>query len=386
MKILCDANMPYAFEAFSTLGKVRLMDGRHITPDDLRDVDLLLTRSTTKVNADLLRHAGRLRFYGSGVIGTDHIDIPLLESRGIPWSAAPGCNAESVAQYITTALLLLAQRHGFELRGKTFGLIGAGNVGRKVLAKVAALGLRVLVCDPPRQRDPSDAEAAGFLPFDEILPQADILSFHVPLNKNTGDPDRTVHLLDAGAMRRLKQDALVINAARGPVVDNTAFTAHLKTHARTKAVVDTWEGEPRYNTSLPPVLDVATPHIAGHSFEGKVNGTRQVYLAACRVLGAAPSFDFVLPPPPCPEFVATFEPCHEQELLCKLALATYDLPADDAAFRGQTRITDPDARADAFDAYRNNYPCRREFSGTRPRIANATPGFLQTLAGLGFPV
>ncbi len=382
MNILADANMPLALEAFSTLGKTTLIDGRLITPEHLRGVDLLFTRSTTKINAALLQHADRLRFYGSAVIGTDHIDIPLLEQRRIPWTAAPGCNAESVAQYITTALLLLAHRHRFRLHGKTLGLVGAGNVGKKIIPKARALGFKLLVCDPPRQRDNNDNDTP-FFPLADILPQADILTLHVPLNKNPDDPDCTRHLLNARNLSCLKPGVLLINAARGPVIDNTALLHHLRTRPQTLCVLDTWENEPRYNPDLLPLLQIATPHIAGHSYEGKLNGTRHTYLAACQHLNLPPAFDFPLPPPPCPTFTAAAAAySHPEDLLHTLTLATYDLPADDRAFRASALAPDPIA---AFDHLRANYPYRREFSATRPLLSNASPNLLATLRQLGFP-
>jgi len=390
MKILADANMPLALEAFSTLGETALIDGRLITPEQLRGVDLLFTRSTTKVNAELLQHAEKLRFYGSAVIGTDHVDIPFLQQRNIPWSAAPGCNAESVAQYVTTGLLLLARRKKFRLRGKIFGLVGAGNVGKKIIPKIRALGMDILICDPPLERNKDHRDCKGnkddceFFSLSEIIPRADILTFHVPLNKNPNDPDCTRHLLNAQNLPRLKRDVVLLNAARGPVIENTALLAHLQSRPETLCVLDTWEGEPRVNPALPPRVHIATPHIAGHSHEGKVNGTRQVYLAACEHLGVAPTFDFPLPPPPCPEFRADAKNFSDDEdLLCELALATYDLPSDDAAFRASFDSPEP---AKTFDQLRANYPYRREFSATRVALKNATPALLETIVGLGFKI
>ena len=394
MKILADSNMPLALEAFSTLGETTLLDGRLITPEHLRGVDLLFTRSTTKINAALLEHADRLKFYGSAVIGTDHIDIPLLERRKIPWSAAPGCNAESVAQYVTTAMLLLARKNNFKLRGKTLGLVGAGNVGQKIINKICALGMDLLICDPPlldlafahyRDKDPLepvDFPFGHFESFSEILPRADILTLHVPLNTNAADPCCTHHLLNAKNLRKLKRDAVLINAARGPVVDNAALLAHLNARPETLCALDTWEGEPRCDAALASRVHIATPHIAGYSHEGKVNGTRMVYEAACRSLGIAPTFEFPLPPPPCPEFHAdAARYANAEDLLCDLCLATYDLPADDAAFRASFNSAEP---AKAFDLLRANYPYRREFSATRAVIKNAAPALQKTLRELGF--
>ena len=384
MKILADTSMPFASGAFSTLGETTLVDGRTLGADDLHGVDLLFVRSTTRVDDALLRHADRLQFVGSGVAGTDHVDVPLLAQRGIAFASAAGCNAESVAQYVTAALLHLARRYSFRLRGKTMGIVGAGNVGKRVVEQARGLGLEVLVCDPPRQRDPGDSEARGFLPFGEVLARADILTLHVPLNTNPADSDCTRHLLNAANLPRLKPGALLINAARGPVVDGAALLAHLYAFPRTLCALDTWANEPLCDAMLASRVHIATPHIAGHSVEGKVNGTRLVYEAACRYLNATPSFDFQLPSPPRAEIhadAACF--ADPEDLLHDLALAVCDLRADDAAFRVSMQSTNP---GKAFDLLRQNYNSRREFSAYRPVLQNSTPALRETLRGLGFQV
>ncbi|MCL2103724.1 MAG: 4-phosphoerythronate dehydrogenase, partial [Kiritimatiellaeota bacterium] len=273
MKIVCDKNMPYAFEAFSTLGDVTLKDGRQITAEDVRDAEALFTRSTTKINASLL-DGSAVRFYGTAVIGTDHIDIPYLESRGIAWTAAPGCNAESVANYVTAALLSLGVWGGM-----TLGVIGVGNVGRRVCRHGGGLGLRVLANDPPRMRDPNDAEAARFVSLDHLLAESDIVTCHVPLTRD--GQDATFHLFDTPRFAMMKPGAIFINAARGGVADTDALIAALGGGRVAHAVIDCWEGEPAYPPDLLARADIATPHIAGHSYEGKVNGTAMIYRAAC---------------------------------------------------------------------------------------------------------
>ena len=374
--------MPFAREAFATLGETTLLDGRHFAPDDLRGVDALFVRSTTKVNAALLGKADRLRFVGSAVIGTDHVDLPLLAQRGIAFASAAGCNVESVAQYITTAMLFLARRYGFRLRGKNMGIVGAGNVGKRVIQHARALGLEVLICDPPRQRDPDDFDARGFFPLAEVLARADILSLHVPLNKNPVDPDCTQHLLNAENLPLLKPDVLLINAARGLVVDAGALIARLYARPKTLCVLDTWANEPLCDPMLASRVHIATPHIAGHSIEGKVNGTRLVYCAACRFFDVAPTFDFSLPPPPRPLLQADAARYADPEVLWHdLALATHDLRADDAAFRASLQASEP---GKAFDLLRSSYNSRREFSAYRAVIANGGVELNEVLRGLGF--
>jgi erythronate-4-phosphate dehydrogenase len=379
MRIVCDKNMPYAAEAFGTLGEVTQKGGRQIAPEDVRDAHALITRSTTRVNRELLEGSA-VRFYGSGVIGTDHIDIPYLASRGIVWSAAPGCNAESVANYVTAALLWLGGRHGLALEGKTIGVIGVGNVGRRVCAHARALGLRVLANDPPRQRDPADADAQGFVSLEHVLAEADIITCHVPLTQ-TGQ-DATWHLLRAAQFARMRPGAVFINAARGPVIETDALLAALGTRV-SHAVIDCWEGEPAYRTDLLERADLATPHIAGHSYEGKVNGTAIVYRKACAFFGAEAACPFALPPPPVPFWQADAAGRCDEDVLRELVRAVYDIEADSQRLKASC-VADDGARAAAFDAQRSGYPMRREFASTRVRLAHASDALLRRAGGLGF--
>ena len=381
MKIVCDKNMPYAAEAFGTLGNVLLQDGRQIAPEDVRDAELLITRSTTKVNAGLLEGSA-VRFYGSGVIGTDHIDIPYLESRGIIWTGAPGCNAESVANYITAALLWLGGQHGLTLEGKTLGVIGVGNVGRRVCAHARALGLRVLASDPPRQRDASDAEARSFVTLDRVLSESDIVTCHVPLTRS--GPDATFHLLGAAQFARMMPGVIFINAARGPVIETDALLTVLGARV-SHAVIDCWEGEPAYRTDLLARADLATPHIAGHSYEGKVNGTAIVYRRACAFLGVGSACPFTLPAPPLPAWRADAAGLRDEDVLRELVLAVYDIEADSRRLKDSCEEDDV-ARAKAFDAQRSKYPMRREFASTCVTFLNASASLLAKARGLGFNV
>ena len=381
MKIVCDNNMPYAAEAFGTLGEVMLRDGRSISAEDVRDAELLITRSTTKVTRALLA-GSRVRFYGSAVIGTDHIDIPYLEEAGIPWSAAPGCNAESVANYLTAALLYLGGKHGFRLEGKTLGVIGVGNVGCKVVAKARALGLRVVACDPPRKRDVSDAAAKDFVELDELLAASDIITCHVPLTRD--GEDRTYHMLDRAAFAQMRPGVIFVNAARGEVLETDALLEVLGKRVA-HAVIDTWEGEPNYRPDLLARADIVSPHIAGHSYEGKVNGTLMVYAKACQVLGVTPSFQPQLPAPPVPEWSANAAGRADEDLLREAVLAVYDIMGDDQRLRASC-VSDAVTRAKAFDRQRKEYPMRREFAATTVRLRNASEGVLRMFRALGFRV
>ncbi|MBP5510831.1 MAG: 4-phosphoerythronate dehydrogenase [Kiritimatiellae bacterium] len=389
MKILCDQNMPYAYEAFSRLGQVTLKPGRQIGPDDVRDADLLFTRSTTKVGAGLLE-GSHIRFYGSSVIGTDHIDIPYLERRGIPWCSAPGCNAESVANYITAALFSLSGKNGFALAGKTAGVIGVGNVGTRVCRHLSSLGLRVLRNDPPVQRrlaDAGDPEAGRYVPLEEILQEADILTLHVPLT-NEGH-DMTRHLLDAAAFGKMKHGVILMNAARGPVLDTDALLAALENGTVAHAVIDCWEGEPSFRTDLAARADLTTPHIAGHAYEGKVNGTAAVYRSACSFLGVKAEEPFVLPPPPLPSWELDGKDAKteidEEALLRPLVLSVYDIEADCHRFQKICGLPERE-RASSFDKLRSTYPMRRQFDATEVLLKNVSARLGAKLQGLGFKV
>ena len=381
MKIVCDKNMPFVAEAFGTLGDVLVKDGRQITPEDVRDAEMLITRSTTKVNAALL-DGSAVRFYGSGVIGTDHIDISYLESHGITWMPAPGCNAESVATYITAALLWLSDHDKPPLSSRTIGVIGVGNVGKKVCRHAEALDMCVLASDPPRQRNPSDTDAQDFVSLEQILDEADIITCHVPLTKS--GEDATYHLLGKEQFKKMKPGAIFINAARGPVIETDALLAALGKNID-HAVIDCWEGEPVYRPDLLARADLATPHIAGHSYEGKVNGTAIVYRKACEFLGRPADYPFTLPEPPVPEWEAEAAERTDEAILRDLVLTVYDIEADSRRLK-ESCVDDDAARAAAFDAQRSKYPMRREFASTRVSLTGASARLLTKASGLGFDI
>jgi erythronate-4-phosphate dehydrogenase len=391
VKIVCATNMPFVREAFETLGDVVVKEGRHIAAADVRDADLLALRSTTRVDADLLR-GSRVRFVGTATIGTDHLDTAWLDAAGIRWCGAAGCNANSVSEYFTAALLCLANRHGFTVRGKTLGIIGVGNVGSRVARKAEALGLRVLANDPPRQRAAAAGrdnpardlwgDASAFVPLERLLAESDIVTLHTPLTES--GEDATFHLAGAAFFARLRPGALFFNAARGAVADTDALLRALDSGAVSRAVLDTWEGEPRIRPDALRRADIGTPHIAGHSFDGKVAGTVIVYREACRFLGVAPAWspDALLPPPLVPEAAVALS-LPPEAALWDLVRRLYDIEADDRRLR-KTLALDDAARAARFDALRRDYPERREFQFTTVRMAGNDPALAATLSGLGF--
>ncbi|HOE66321.1 MAG TPA: 4-phosphoerythronate dehydrogenase PdxB [Candidatus Hydrogenedentes bacterium] len=380
MKIVADENIPYAREAFSTLGEVAALPGRTLSPEAVRDADLLMVRSITKVNAALLEGSS-VRFVATATIGEDHIDKSYLAERGIGFSSAPGCNAESVAQYIAAALLELAGRYTLQLGAMSLGVIGVGNVGSRVARAARALGMRCVLNDPPRARAEGGAEFGTL----EDAAACDVVTFHVPLTKN--GPDATYHLADAAFFQSLRPGAILLNTSRGAVVDNAALNVALASGRMRAAALDVWEGEPLVDVELLKQVFIGTPHIAGYSFDGKVNGTVQIYRAACAFLGVAPTWDPapLLPAPECPEVTVRGDTSNPQAELREAVRKVYDIRRDDAAMR--TLLDAPqEERGPRFDRLRKEYPRRREFQHTRAIVQPESRLLAGLLMKLGFAV
>ena len=390
MKIIVDENNPYAEQAFSTLGEVTALPAAKITREALRDSEILACRSTIRVNADLLEETA-VRCVATATIGTDHFDVAYLDRAGIRWYSAPGSNADSVADYFTAALLSVAQTQGAALEGRTLGVIGCGNVGSRVARRAQALGMRVLENDPPLARQTGQAEACTlnssgdprYRPLDDLF-AADYITLHTPLTRE--GPDATHHLVNEAFLRRMRPGAVLINTARGAVVNGTSFKAALRGGRIAAAVLDVWEGEPSPDPELAELAFLATPHVAGHSFDGKVAGAMQIYRQVCEYLGRKPTFDPapLLPPPDVPEIVVDAAGRADEDLIREVVLTVYPIRNDDARFREAMALPAAPDRAGAFAALRTNYPRRREFSWTRVLARNPSETLLQKLRGLSF--
>ncbi len=350
MKILVDENMPYARELFSRLGDVKAVPGRPIPVAELIDADALMVRSVTKVNEALL--AGKpVKFVGTATAGTDHVDDAWLKQTGIGFSAAPGCNAIAVVEYVFSALLMLAERDGFALRDRTVGIIGVGNVGGRLQKRLEALGIRTLLCDPPRADRGDEGE---FHALDELVAQCDVLTFHTPLFKE--GPYKTLHMADEALLRALKPGTILINACRGPVVDNVALLKCLQAGQDLSVVLDVWEPEPDLNVELLAKVDIGTAHIAGYTLEGKARGTTQVFEAYSAFIGNAQqvALDTLLPTP---EFGRlTLHGLFDELTLKRLVHLVYDVRRDDALLRKVAGMPGE------FDKLRKHYHERREWS------------------------
>jgi len=370
VKILVDENMPYARDLFSRLGEVKAVPGRPIPVAELADADALMVRSVTKVNEGLLQGTG-IKFVGTATAGTDHVDEAFLRQAGIAFSAAPGCNAIAVVEYVFSSLLMLAERDGFALQDRTVGIVGVGNVGGRLQARLEAFGVRTLLCDPPRADRGDDGD---FRSLDELVREADVLTFHTPLFKD--GPYKTLHLADDALLSRLKPGTILINACRGPVVDNAALLQRLQAGQALSVVLDVWEPEPDLNVDLLNLVDIGTAHIAGYTLEGKARGTTQVFEAFSDFLGKRQqvALDTLLP---APEFGRiTLHGALDQSTLKRLVHLVYDVRRDDALLRKVA------GTPGEFDKLRKNYLERREWSSLYVQCDDASAAAL--LQQLGF--
>lgn len=347
MKIVCDDKIPYIQAALHELAdEVVVKPGRDITPDDVRDAHILLVRTRTRCDERLLG-GSKVFLVVTATIGYDHLDTHWLESHGIAWANCPGCNAHSVAQYVQCSLLQLKRQRGVDLAQSVLGIVGVGHVGSAVLETALKMGLkRILLCDPPRQAAGEAApEGMEWSPMQRLEQEADIITFHTPLTSE--GPYPTLHLADERFFQALGQHPgrVIINAARGGVVDEEALLRAMDEGVVREAVIDTWEGEPAIRRELLQRAFIATPHIAGYSADGKANATRQTLRHVCRMLLRPMTFEVHAPSLP-----ADFHPSADPE---ELALQLYDPLADTLRLR-----TSPDD----FERLRGDYPLRREYA------------------------
>jgi erythronate-4-phosphate dehydrogenase len=379
MKIVADENIPCVEQAFGTLGDVTLVSGRELHAGQVRDADVLLVRSVTRVGAELL-DGSRVRFVGSATIGFDHIDLDYLKTHNIGFSTAPGSNAVSAAEYVVSALLALSERQQFVLADKTIGIVGYGNVGSRVHRKLEALGVACLVNDPPLQEQ---GRVQHFVGLDEI-PGTDIITLHVPLTHTGRHP--TFHLVDETFMSRLRPHTILVNTARGAVVDNRALERLLEGRPDLSIVLDVWEGEPAIDSALLKKVALGTPHIAGYSLDGKMRGTEMVYRAVCEHFGLAGPWQAVddLPAGQSLDLAATAD-TDPDACLRRAVFHAYDIRRDDRRLRELLNLI-PAERPGYFDRLRKEYPVRREFSETTLRLGRRHAALRPVFGGLGFKV
>ncbi len=349
MKLVVDENIPGADELFAQFGAVVRLPGRAISAAVVRDADILIVRSVTRVDEALLR-GSRVRFVGSTTAGIDHVNLSDLDELGIRFAHAPGSNADSVVDYVL-GVLALRYPDAAAFGSRRIGIVGCGNVGGRLLRRLRALGISCRVYDPLVE---GIAESRG---FDEVL-GCDVLSLHVPLTSGGDFP--TWHLLGATQLQALAPHALLINTARGEVLDNAALLALLRAREDLDAVLDVWEHEPQIDPALLARTLIGTPHIAGYAVDGKLRGVAQVYAALCDFLQVgAPLESFTALQLPSAGVIAPQASNWQQAVL-----GCYDPRADDARLRALA-VAAPAEFAAGFDRLRRDYPPRRELSAWR---------------------
>ncbi|CAM4054298.1 Erythronate-4-phosphate dehydrogenase [Pseudomonas reidholzensis] len=376
MLIVADENIPLLDAFFAGFGEIRRYPGRSIDAECVKDADVLLVRSVTQVDRQLLE-GSRVRFVGTCTIGTDHLALDYFAEAGIHWSSAPGCNARGVVDYVLGSLLTLAELDGENLAERVYGVVGAGQVGERLVRVLHGLGWKVLVCDPPRQA----AEGGDFVSLETLLEQCDVISLHTPLQRQGAHA--TWHLLGSEQLARLRPGAWLINASRGPVVDNLALRDLLLARQDVHAVLDVWEREPEVDLELADLCTLATPHIAGYSLDGKQRGTAQIYQAFCDWRGEEAQVQLadLLPGPALAQIDlnASSDPAWALATVCR---AVYDPRRDDADFR-RSLSEDPVAQRATFDLLRKHYPQRREIEGLAVRVRGESAQLAQMVSALG---
>lgn len=353
MKIVVDENVPLSKELFGRHGEVYSVPGRALDARLLAQLapDALIVRSVTKVDAALFsQHSPS--FVGSCTIGIDHIDAQYLEGRAIKWAHAPGCNAQSVVEYVTSSLNSLGYFDRDEisrLSSLSASVIGCGRVGSEVYAELLALGFDVTAYDPFLTSSPF----LRLVSLEQAM-SADVVCIHTPLTTDGMHP--TKGMIGKDLLNRLPPHGMVVNAGRGGVIDEDALLTIARERRDLRWVIDVWSGEPKISAELMERVDISTPHVAGYSMDGKRNGSYMIYREFCD------HFDLVGPPRD--SSAAEFLELDEDRLdsLSDTLRAIYDPTLDSIEMKRRYQCADEASigSGDWFDTLRKQYPVRRE--------------------------
>jgi erythronate-4-phosphate dehydrogenase len=371
LKIIADDKIPFLRGALEKVAFVEYYPGGKITRKLLDDADALITRTRTKCNKDLLNDTA-VKLITSATIGFDHIDTQWCDTNGIQWTNAPGCNSGSVKQYIASALAYIVRKERKSFNDITLGIVGVGNVGYKVQQMAERLGIRVLKNDPPRQRK---GGSNNFTQLEELIKQADIITMHVPLNK-TGE-DKTFHLADKSFFASMKKGAWFINSSRGEVVQTHALKQALQSNHLAGAIIDVWENEPHIDEELTILTDIATPHIAGYSADGKANGTAMSVQAISRHfnLGLDNWYPDNIPAAPNPMLELSCRGKSMEEIFAEISMFAYDIEEDSRLLKSSLAT---------FEEQRGSYPVRREPEVLKVKLLDDNENCKKIFAGLGY--
>ncbi len=373
MKIVVDENVAFAEEAFSKFGEVRLLHGRKIDSSVLKNADALIVRSITRINKTLLEGTS-VSFVGTATIGTDHVDLDYLNERSIDFADAKGCNADAVAEYVFTALFSVAAKQKISLKDKTIGVVGVGNIGSRIVKLAEAYGMKVLMNDPPRQKKEFNST---FVPLEEIL-TADIITIHTPLTFD--GEDKTIHLFNRDNLLQIKEGTIFINASRGEVVDNAALSNLLDEKTIT-TILDVWENEPNIDIVLVKKVFFATPHVAGYSLEGKINGTRMMVDATNKFFNKNILWQPKLPVCENSE-IEILQASSSEAALHSIFNKIYSIEEDSKPLK--TFSGNKESLGKYFDLLRKEYPLRREFTNYSIKTKTLSEELAKFLQALRF--
>ncbi len=371
LSIVADQQILLAREIFSVFGEVQLVDGRSIDHQQVKDADILLVRSVTKVNEALLKDS-RVKFVGSATSGIDHIDVDYLQKSNITFTQALGSNARSVAEYILSSLMVMAEQQGFSLNEKTVGIIGCGQVGSRVKRFMDVLGVKCLLNDPPLASKTADNQ---YVELEEIF-SADIITLHVPLT--TEVEFSTKKLVNQTFFDRLKSDVIFVNTSRGEVVDEDALMSFKQVNSDATLVLDVWCNEPEIDINLFQEAFIATPHIAGYSYDGKLKATEMLFTALNDYLKKGLAKSDLLKSEPEKMIL-------DDDDIQLAVLQSYDVRSDAIALMDLSNQQDAE-RGTYFDSLRKNYPIRREFTNNVIQTTKMSDNAQQQLQQLGFKV
>jgi len=371
MRIVADDKIPFLKGALEKYAEVSYVSGNQISNAMLKDADALLIRTRTKCNGSLLEGT-KVKFVGTATIGYDHIDTQFCDKNGINWTNAPGCNSSSVQQFIASALLSIAKHENFLLKDKTLGIVGVGNVGSKVEKFAKAIGMNVLLNDPPRSRSEG---SENFHSLGMLLSESDLITVHTPLN--IAGEDCTYHLFDEEHLHKMKKGGWFINSSRGEVNDTAALKKMIHSGKLDGTVIDVWENEPDIDLDLMYMATFATPHIAGYSTDGKANGTAIIVNRLKRFfsLPGPDWFPVNIPGPESPEISINCIGKTDEEVLREAVNHTYNINEDDLKLRHSPSD---------FEKQRGNYRLRREFTAFTVNLTGGTEETRKILELVGF--
>lgn len=373
MKIVIDSNIPYIKDVLEPYGDVKYLPGKEMTNSNIIDADALIIRTRTVCNEHLLRNSS-VKIIASATIGYDHIDTDYCQKNNIQWATAKGCNSNSVYHYVLSALFYLEKKLNFNLKYKTLGVIGAGNIGSKIVNFADVVGIKCLINDPPRERN---EKTAAYTDLQTLFRKSDIITIHTPLNLS--GPDKTHHLIDKSLLSIMKPKACLINTSRGEVIKTEDLLGIIHDGKAINTVIDVWENEPKINPKLANYSVLSTPHIAGYSADGKARATELSInaISSCFNLPLNNWKVDDIPRMDCNNLIISNQRTDTHEIIRSIIPKTYRIWED------SNRLKE---NIDLFEKLRNTYPVRRDICYYSIQSLYKNQLLNETLGKIGFNI